>query len=85
MTENEAINLLAYSKCLARSLYYDSKYVLTMTDLIKLYGVEQVLEAGYTKRDEILTAAGLRRFDLAILLGALFSSTNTIRQVRLSA
>lgn len=75
MSEIEAINLLSYSKPLATLLAIDNSYVLTMTDLIKLYGVEQVLEAGFTKNARILSAAGLRRFDLAILLGALFLSS----------
>lgn len=82
MTDAEAINLLTHSKSLAQTLYRDSSYTMTMTDLIKLYGVEQVINAGYTKRDEILEAAGLRRFDLAILLGALVLCTPRPHQTR---
>jgi hypothetical protein len=72
MTYTEATAIIADSKPLARTIHSEYNYTLNPEDRQKLYSVEDVVKAGFTRNDSFLLSAGLSRFDLAVLLGAIY-------------
>ncbi|MEI6043859.1 MAG: hypothetical protein WCS37_05650 [Chloroflexota bacterium] len=74
MNTTQAYTILEENKPLVRILRDKNNYTLNQAERKKLSELEEVVKEGFTRNNALLFSAGLSRFDLAVLLGALYIS-----------